>query len=785
MKELDIGDISVRGGAQDLVLENGTLQIGYDLDTGTFSLGRKVASRVMLLKAHAFAIIKDDEGNSSTTSTLDSDFRSWVFEVVKDAHGLGVRVTVKHSLGSDVHLSLNLTAYDLLPYIILDLTFKNITANPVRVEILTPFFLSSSKEGSIELGHVDNWSFFINGSASDIEPYTTNIGRRGLLDILSRGHLSSEKSRGEGGGGRDGYSSELVGVLYDTYSRVGILAGFISTADFYSRVNLKAGSEGYSLTAFSDAEMVEVKGGEEISSEKLLIDVGEGFDEALANYAEAVKTQMDVSLEDRPMPTLWSLGSSPSESETGVLKNLQVLSQYRNEYPISYIEIDGGYLSELPEWGERFPRGLGWLTAKIKDEGFSPGIHLAPLAVRNPSRFLAQHPDWVLKDSGGRYVEAGRDPKGGKLCRLDPTNPEVERWLEESLKFISTEWGFEYLYLDLHGYDSSPGSYYNSKATRAQVLRHGLSIIREVWGVDKLILAKRCPLGPAIGLVDGMRMGQEKDDRWEEVKLSLKNSLLRYFMHNRFWYNIAPSLFFPQNKNSFSLKELRVLATALGLGGGALVVEDDMAKLNLEQLSLLAKMLPAYGVAAVPVDLFEKEIPQTLVLPVSRGGMSYTLIGFFNWGNRSANLKLNLDQVGLKASDIPYHLFEFWEERYYGIVSKKTTSFSIPPHSVLLLTINPAKGVDVPQVVSASTHIIQGGAEVESERFDPEDRTLHISLRSEKKVRGKLFIYLPSSLSLADAKVNLPGSQIIPIGKEIFALDMDFYDKADLEISFG
>ncbi|MBU0595851.1 alanine--tRNA ligase, partial [Candidatus Bipolaricaulota bacterium] len=75
--------------------------------------------------------------------------------------------------------------------------------------------------------------------------------------------------------------------------------------------------------------------------------------------------------------------------------------------------------------------------------------------------------------------------------------------------------------------------------------------IREAAGDDVYILGCGCPLGPAIGLVDAMRVSQDVDIRWKIPVMDtvqgvptgpgagncLKNNLARALMHGRLWAN--------------------------------------------------------------------------------------------------------------------------------------------------------------------------------------------------------------------------------------------------------
>src|SRR5205823_36073 len=58
------------------------------------------------------------------------------------------------------------------------------------------------------------------------------------------------------------------------------------------------------------------------------------------------------------------------------------------------------------------------------------------------------------------------------------------------------------------------GLRHDRTATRAWALRQGLEAVRAGAGPDGFVLGCGCPLGPAVGVVDAMRIGADVTPSW-------------------------------------------------------------------------------------------------------------------------------------------------------------------------------------------------------------------------------------------------------------------------------
>ena len=127
--------------------------------------------------------------------------------------------------------------------------------------------------------------------------------------------------------------------------------------------------------------------------------------------------------------------------------------------------------------------------------------------------------------------------------------------------------------------------------TRAETLRHGLEAIRRGAGDDAFILGCGCPLGQAVGIVDGMRIGPDVAPYWGKTAsgagepataLAIDAILARSFMHRRLWLNDPDCLMLRARETRLSDDERHALASTIIACGGMLLISDDMSLLDAE-----------------------------------------------------------------------------------------------------------------------------------------------------------------------------------------------------------
>jgi len=264
---------------------------------------------------------------------------------------------------------------------------------------------------------------------------------------------------------------------------------------------------------------------------------------------------------------------------------------------LEIIQIDDGFETQVGDWysfNQGFEEGLTSLAAEIRNKSYVPGLWLAPFILHPKSELSARHPDWLLRNRFGRPVNAGFLWNSFTQA-LDLTHPDALAYVHDVVNSATHEWGFPYLKLDFLYAAALPGHYHDPTRTRAQVLRSGLEAVRAAAGVDTFLVGCGCPIGPAIGIVDGLRIGADTARRWrpsyrgfeflfkEEPSLpaafnAVHNALSRSDLHKRWWINDPDCLLLRPN-TQLTLMEVQSIASVIALTGGSFMISDHVPDL--------------------------------------------------------------------------------------------------------------------------------------------------------------------------------------------------------------
>jgi alpha-galactosidase len=295
-------------------------------------------------------------------------------------------------------------------------------------------------------------------------------------------------------------------------------------------------------------------------------------------------------------------------SEADILRNLESLAKLHASLPIDVVQIDDGYQRAIGDWLEtnaKFPRGLAALAADIRSAGFQAGIWTAPFCVVAESDAFKLNTDWLLRRGDAPFLgllhrEWAAD---SRVYVLDPSLPAVQRHLRSTFA-AHAAMGFTYFKPDFLYTAAMQADAADASLPRAARLQRGLAAIREGAGPDAFILGCGCPLGAAVGFVDGMRIGPDTAPHWlpragiaglEETAASganaLRNTFARAFMHRRLWLNDPDCLMVRSTNTKLTRAEIHSLAAGIAASGGMAIVSDDVAALAPADLDLLRDSL--------------------------------------------------------------------------------------------------------------------------------------------------------------------------------------------------
>jgi alpha-galactosidase len=586
------------------------------------------------------------------------------------------------------------------------------------------------------------------------------------------------------------FTSDMFGVLGDRDHNIGLVAGFLSQREQFGIVEVVLDTATPSLRLTAQCDDITFASGETRATDWAYLQfiALDDFD-PLAEYAEAVARENGARV---PLhtPVGWCSWYHYFDkvAEKDITANLVALAQERERLPLDFVQLDDGFQAQVGDWFEtnrKFPNGLAWLAQQIRARRHTPGLWLAPFVVRSDAKLMRQHPDWFLRTSSGRLVSAGLN--WFRWCYgLDPTHPGVR---EHTHKLISTavnEWGFPYLKLDFLYAAALPAQRYDPALTRAQAMRLALKDIREAAGPETFLLGCGCPLGSAVGLVDGMRISTDAAPNWKpelftpalsqflhnemdfpSIRSAIRNTINRAPLHRRWWVNDPDCLLVRDHDTRLNEAEVRSLATVIALSGGMFLVSDNMTRLKAERQRYIAPLLPVLNVSARAADWMSTSMPEILTLPLTGAGAlgNWWIVGLFNWNDYYHDCLFDWQTVLKLDPTAEYFVSDFWEQRYWKLKGSDPLFFqTVPPHGANLVAVRPV--TVEPMLVASTFHFSQGR---EFSTWDVGAHELRFTIDLNRVADGKLVVALPGMPHTATVE-NEPLS-VRDLGDGVYSLE--------------
>jgi alpha-galactosidase len=763
--------LNVEDQGGKIVITNAALSFTFSLRHGRFIVRPANAGNApALLNATAQAVYKS---GPRTISVRMDEQGSIVYNGApgRDAHGAS-----QHSLfywtGDEARLGLTVVMYEDLPYMLLRLTLTHRAEHPIQVESLTPVLSEARHGGGLSFEcPPERMAFLRNGWASWSPSAAAFPGEVPLDGQFTRHTRQAYLNAGTPAGSKTDLWSEsytVVGTLPGAPGerRTGLVAGFVSLADQFTAIGAEfPPAKGEQTAPFPfqmtcQDDQLTLARDTSLSSEWGYLEwVDLSQDDPLATYVAATARHMEARTPARGPQgwTSWHTAGG-NVAEAAISGALAGADQLGEELPIELIQLDAGYADLPGDWMQvnstRFPQGMPALAEQIRARGRIPGIWLAPFVVHPDTLIAADHPDWLLRD-GSRPVAAGM-LDGVNIYALDTTHPEVLEWLGDLIRRVRREWGFPYIKLDFLYAAALPGKRHDATMTRAQALRRALAHVREVAGPDTFLAAAGCPLGPAQGLVNAMRIAPDNGPAWfttggrwgglfkpgpaaPGARNAVRNTMTRSTLHRHWWLNDPDALVLGE----LSLGEAQSVASVAGLSGGLRLLGDDLQQLDASRRALAAALIPEIPEFAVALDLLEREMPERYVLRMQRPCGQWSVAAVFNWSDNARDLTVRPADWGVSA---PLHVYDFWARQYHRLSCAEFMLPQVPAHGCVVLGLRPlAAG---PHLVGTSFHISQGG---ELADWQAGPGGLSFTINIGRAAEGEVLVWTPSPVRAATA----------------------------------
>ncbi len=504
----------------------------------------------------------------------------------------------------------------------------------------------------------------------------------------------------------------------------------------------------------------ELPPGETLTSQWVLVDLDPDPFAALERYADLLLSAHPGARERREAagrpPTVWCSwyyygdGLSQQEAEANLdalLTRWATPEQSKIENRKSKIPVDVFQIDECwdQEWGDWIPNdrwsGVATFARRVGAAGYRPGIWTCPLLadIRSTTRY--HNPHWLLRNRDGKPV---RFRMGDTLSYvLDPTHPEVLRFLEDLYRRLTHEWGYTYHKLDFTRAIGEPDALFHDRSkNRAQAYRMALDAVRRGAGDQAYINVCGGFYGPLIGLSDAQRTGSDVTSTWphppagQEAEgygpFTIKQNTLRFWM-NRLWDNDPDALMVRRRPVAYRdeilsiglLTDDEALTGALNqyLGGGLVCFTENLAEVDEDRLLLLRHCAPSLGQAAIPRDaLAGARFPglfDTTVVPAAAGLPEWHTLSVVNWHAEPRTFTVALDEATLGAFAGRHEAFLVsafaggWCRRAGR--GETLQVGPVAPHGCEVLKVQPAG--DGPCILRTNGHFSMGGTEVT--RWEP------------------------------------------------------------------
>jgi len=401
-------------------------------------------------------------------------------------------------------------------------------------------------------------------------------------------------------------------------------------------------------------------------------------------------------------------------TEEEVLKNAEliardpVLSKH-----VKRIIVDDGWQYCYGEWEANplFPHGMAWLAKELTKLGFEPGLWIAPTVVEPHCR-IAQtgHELLALGESGVPCLAYECMRRYGFV--LDPTLPKVQTLLSE-LFTRYTAMGYKHFKLDFLGSTLKAPRFADASVPRSQIMRKIVEPIRAATLGKASLLGCNYHFEAGNRLVDAVRVAADIHATWEALRHNVIAIAARYWSNKRWWINdpdfalcrgfdtsddpdltrLLPCLVFnpPELRDTppgvtaplvdLRRPQLEILLSLVIAAGGAVNLSDNLCRLNASGLDLARRAVAAEpGDAAVPLDLFQAELPSTW-LQRTAGGHRALLI---NWTDAPARFSLDLRSHGTAAANA----VNFWDDQPLQLLEDGRLAAELPGRSCLMATLS-------------------------------------------------------------------------------------------------
>lgn len=625
-----------------------------------------------------------------------------------------------------------------------------------RIELIDSVSITfSGADRAEEMAFFSNgwqsWSYSGVLSAGQVQP-------RSMLRFIPNAAAANPGTPPHREKGR--FTGEMFGLVGSRRTRAGLLCGFLSQREQFGV--LEADLRGKpALRVWAQGDETHLQPGAEVKTDWLFIQWVDLDDSNALHRYYSLAGEFNQARVAKLFPSGWCSWYHYERdiSAQKISGNVQVLESLREVLPLELAQIDDGFQllnGDWPNFTPGFPQGVEPSAREIRQAGMTPGLWLAPFVAGVGAQLIRRHPEYLLKNRSGGLVNAGFISNRFSAA-LDISYPPALEYTADVIRTAAHEWGFPYLKLDFLYAGALNGNRHDKTRTRAQILRAGLEALRTAAGEETFLLGCGVPLGSAIGIFDGMRIGADTAASWKPrlfniplvfesdpqipaARNAIQNTLTRAGLHGLWWAN-DPDCLLLRPDTRLTLDELRSHATLIALSGGALLISDDLTRLPAERVSLAAALLPLIGQRPQVLDWFDRSTPRHLRLDLRGAAGAWSLLAYFNWSDQAEQTRLTREDFRLGNGALLVR--SFWDGAV-RIADEEMWSGQIQPHGCVLLAVRPVQ--TGAQYAGSDLHISQG---LEVAEWQAEGDRIRCRVEPGRRAQGSLYLRIPGRVESA------------------------------------
>jgi len=265
------------------------------------------------------------------------------------------------------------------------------------------------------------------------------------------------------------------------------------------------------------------------------------------------------------------------------------------------------------------------------------------------------------------------------------------------------------------------------------------------------------------------------------LKESSRQLAALYMAHQRLWIT-SPDAIFVGGGNAVhdagveripsdpaTLDEVRMRLQLFLVTGSYPTIGENLEDLDPQRIHLLTLVLPSYGQAARPLDLFVHTTPELFDLAIKTDWDEWHVLILQNWNDQPTNYRIQFSNLRLDPHKT-YLLFRFWDQKLLGqyrdeadleAAGRKGETFAIrevPAH---------------PWVLSTDMHLTQGGVELEGVRYEESSGQLKGVAHRHAGAEGHVVVYVPQGYKVKSASAPYLGESD-PSGSQVIHQQLKF-----------